>query len=179
MKSARLYNYKILSGEYGRCLSNSEGALPSSLIIEMRLLCMKIQSGQKARTHAKSYLPTKTDKFYFVVDWKAKYFHKFSYNSARNRTELSHTMCYLKLFSEMRTPVERVFDMQDGTTSERELWMTNRKERDSLWPAFLFTDKFYTYNTFARRIKKMVDNEVRLIGTVRPNFVDVCSTKLV
>ncbi len=43
----------------------------------------------------------------------------------------------------------------------------------------LFTDNYYTSNNFARSVFKMTDGEIRVIGTVRLNYVDAGSKNIV
>lgn len=68
----------------------------------------------KARSRAKSYLPSKPDKygirFYAVVGSKHVYLSSISDNGSGNHTNISQPQMYCRVFRELRTSYNQVFD---------------------------------------------------------------------
>ncbi|GMF45458.1 unnamed protein product [Phytophthora fragariaefolia] len=133
----------------------------------------------KARTAAKTFMPSKPDKygvrFYSVVGWKSLYTYAMWDNGSGNRTRASPAGRYVDVFPELRSALFR--------TLERPEIPIKRSEAGALWVAMwghltkqyaalnghrlLICDNFYTRHNLAKTILAFNDGEMKMIGTVR------------
>ena len=123
----------------------------------------------KARTRSKSYMPNKPSKY--AVRFYALVGHAFSYlfslfdNGSGNFEDAPAAMRYTENFRDLKTPLEKLHT--DLAKTE------DLKKASALWIAKLvFMDNFYSRHTFATNLKKLSDNDIKVIGTVRCNIVD-------
>jgi hypothetical protein len=139
----------------------------------------------KARSHAKTYLPIKPDKygirFYTVGSHRYCYISSFFDNRAGNQTGISGPTEYHRLFWELRTPYYKVLKGHESIKdSPSALWIlmmghqTKLLRQNPKRKRIFFCDNFYTRHTLAAILNKFTDEESRLIGTVK--FTNVDST---
>ncbi len=133
----------------------------------------------KARTKAKSYLPTKPDKYavriYCVVEWRTLYLHSFFDNGSGNSTNTTIVRRFVDIFPELRTPINKFCSLNDGTATSLWLSMILKQHQSIESPSgkrVFVMDNFYTRHIMAQKLLEMTNGEVRVIGTVRMNFVD-------
>ncbi|KAE9001595.1 hypothetical protein PF005_g13587 [Phytophthora fragariae] len=85
----------------------------------------------KARSAAKTYLPSKPDKygvrFYAAVGWESLYAYSVWDNGSDNRTRFSPADRYVNIFHALRTPLFRTVDRGDI--------LIDRKDPSALWVA--------------------------------------------
>lgn len=84
---------------------------------------------------------------------------------------------YSDIFPELRTPVARVFGLTGGKLTAKTLWAAMAAQQTLKLASesgrrLLFTDNFYNSNEFARGLMSLSDNEIRVVGTMRLNYVD-------
>ncbi|GMF49486.1 unnamed protein product [Phytophthora fragariaefolia] len=133
----------------------------------------------KARSSAKTYMPSKPDKygvrFYSVVGWKSLYTYSVWDNGSGNRIRATAAERYVDVFPALRTAMFR--------TLERDEIPTKRKDASALWVAMcghltkthpdpnqhrlLVCDNFYTRHNFAKTVMEFTDGEMKMLGTVR------------
>ncbi|RLN74357.1 hypothetical protein BBJ28_00008624 [Nothophytophthora sp. Chile5] len=138
----------------------------------------------KARTGAKSYLPSKPDKygirFYAIVGWTSLYVHSLWDNGSGNSSPTSASQRYCELYPSMRTPLRRTLAHPevDITSSEaKALWLAmmghqTLQLQDPNGRRLIVSDNYYTRHILARALLVLTDGEVRTIGTCRMNYVD-------
>ncbi|ETP37147.1 hypothetical protein F442_15026 [Phytophthora nicotianae P10297] len=77
----------------------------------------------KARTRAKSFLPSKPDKygvrFYAVVGWSSLYVHSVWNNSSGNRKPSTPAERFTSLFPTLRSPLRNTLDAEDRSRLTR------------------------------------------------------------
>jgi hypothetical protein len=145
----------------------------------------------KARCSAISYLPSKPDKyairFYAIVCWLTLYLHTFEHNGTGVNLNEKAVDLYLKRFPMLRQAYARVF-LNDGGVAKRfgvdklsstALWTLMIQLQETLSRAnedhkrIIICDNFYTRHSFASVLKTITDGRVRIIGTVRGNFLGI------
>ena len=137
----------------------------------------------KARTLAKSYLPSKPDKyairFYAVVGNDGPYLSSIMDNRKGNTTNESGPENYCKVFRNMNGPYKKLsrenssIDPNSATSTWvlQKAHLTKMHPDPSGWQVF-FTDNFYTRHNLAKELKLLTDNEAWLIDTVKFTNVD-------
>jgi hypothetical protein len=135
----------------------------------------------KARTTAKTYMKSKPTKFgirfYSVVGWIYAYMHSLWDCGTGNHTNEPAPHRFCQIFQDMRRLYE---SFVDGTlvekTSPSALWsllMSHQVKRSQdQEKRVMFMDNFYTRHNLACQLKRLTDNKVFVIGTVRFNNVD-------
>lgn len=142
----------------------------------------------KARSKCICFIPSKPDKyavrFYAVVDWKYLYIHTFEHNGTGVSLEMKAVDRYLKRFPKLRTPYRNVF----GPNGIAKRYGIDKLSSTALWTLMLamqehlrrangehkrviFCDNYYTRHSFASALKIISDGKIRMIGTVRGNFI--------
>ena len=143
----------------------------------------------KARTRSRTYMPNKPSKygirFYSLVSHTFSYLFSFFDNGSGNLADVPAALRYTELFCELKTPLEKTFaDL--GTTDDLKtasaLWTAQIGHMTQKLPScdllsklncrYVFMNNFYTRHKLARTISKFSDNDVKVIGTVRGNFID-------
>ena len=136
----------------------------------------------KARTSARSYMKSKPVRFgirfYTVVAWQLPYLHTLWDNGRGNRTGASPPVAYCSMFRGMRGPYERTVTgelVQKDSPSA--LWCLQIGYQTLMHPCqnqgrLVVMDNFYTRHVLAEQLKRLTDNEFRVIGTVRFNNID-------
>ncbi len=147
----------------------------------------------KARTKASSYMPSKPDKyairFYSLVGHRYLYLFSMFDNNRGNSTGLNLVDRYAFIHRELRHVVASKFKDKCNTKPGD----INRESASALWTTQLghmcmkkpmsdvnirdksrriFTDNFYTRHALGQKMKEISNNELKLCGTVRLNFVD-------
>ena len=143
----------------------------------------------KAKSRAKSYMPSKPDKyavrFYTSVGWKSLYVHSIWDSGSGNSTEISSAINYTRLFPLLETPMNIAvsrsnINMNDATA----LWaaMLSHQTKSYQSPTehrVVVCDNFYTRHSFAKLLKLLTDGEIRILGTMRFNYVDKWSKSII
>ncbi|OWZ21004.1 hypothetical protein PHMEG_0004525 [Phytophthora megakarya] len=116
----------------------------------------------KARSAARTYLPSKPDKygvrFYAVVGWESLYGYSVWDNGCGNRTRTTPAERYVGVFPELRTALFR--------TLERAEIPITRKDASALWVAMCgHLTKIHAAPT-RHRLLAFTDGEIRMLGTV-------------
>uniref|UniRef100_H3H696 PiggyBac transposable element-derived protein domain-containing protein n=1 Tax=Phytophthora ramorum TaxID=164328 RepID=H3H696_PHYRM len=124
----------------------------------------------KARSSAKTFLPSKPDKygvrFYVVVGWESLCAYSVWDNGSGNRTRTTPAERYVGVFPALRTPFFRTLDLGDIPIS--------RKDPSALWVAMcghltkqnpaqdghrrLVCDNFYTRHNLAKTLMAITDD---------------------
>ncbi|KAE9041166.1 hypothetical protein PR003_g12877 [Phytophthora rubi] len=133
----------------------------------------------KARSAAKTYLPSKPDKygvcFYAVVGWESLYAYSVWDNGSGNRTRSSPAERYVNIFPALRTSLFRTVDLGDIPIDRKDpsaLWVAMCGHLTKRHPApdghrLLVCDNFYTRHNLAKTLMVFTDGEMRMLGTVR------------
>jgi Transposase IS4 len=136
----------------------------------------------KARTKAKTYMPSKPIKFgicfYAVVGWKHAYLHSLWENRSENTTNETAAAAYCSTFPCM----QQVFNQHMNRNlvdpaSATALWclqlaQLTRPSCTSDDKRVVFMDNFYTRHKFAKEVKLLSLNTVHVVGAMRINYVD-------
>ena len=142
----------------------------------------------KARCVAATYLPTKPDKYairlYCNVEWSTTYLQSFFDNGAGNKG-LPPSDRYLSEFPTLRTAFNKCMEQLNlddslGDISEKSasaLWILMMGHSHNMASAqkgqrLVVTDNFYTRHHLANALLQFTDGDVRILGTVRMNYVD-------
>ena len=140
----------------------------------------------KARTKAKIYLPPKPDKyairFYCVVDWKHCYLHSVFDNGSGNSEPDSSAERYLNIFPEMRRPIHRFCATRMSSASTLWTAMVAHQSKALNSPSkkrICYMDNFYTRQDMSSSIHQVTDGEMKVIGTVRRNYIDAVNKPFV
>ena len=139
----------------------------------------------KARTTARSYIPSKPDKYavrmYALVGSKNTYISSIVDNRSGNTSGESGAEAFCRVHREMRTPYNRVlgnctFIEKNSPTAMWILQMAHQTKtyQDPSGSRVFFMDNFYTRHTLAQGLKQMTDGEAKIIGTVK--FTNIDST---
>ena len=142
----------------------------------------------KARSTASSYIPNKPDKydirFYSVVGSRNTYISSLVDNRPRNKTRLSGPEEFCRLFRDMRAPYNRVLTdlFIVDKNSPFAIWILQmshqtKLHKDPSGKRIFFTDNFYTRHVLAKELKRMTDNEARMIGIIKFTNVDATNRK--
>lgn len=138
----------------------------------------------KARTRAKSFIPSKPDKyairFYAVVAWSSLYIHSIWDNGSGNLSKIAPCDRYTKVFPGLATPLARTFANPDSTVAAKSasaLWIAMMGHQAASMPSptghrLLITDNFYTRHALAKTLFLFTDGETRMLGTMRETNVD-------
>ena len=137
----------------------------------------------KARTLAKSYMPSKPDKyavrFYAVVGNTGPYLSALQDNRKGNSTGESGPDSYVRVHREMNG-VQKKISRENSpidSSSATATWVLmmshlTKTNPDPSGRRIFFTDNFYTRHALASELKTVTDGEARLIGTVKFSNVD-------
>lgn len=134
----------------------------------------------KARTRAKSYIPSKPDKFgirfYTVVEWRSLYVLSVWDNGRGNLSQKSEVDRFLEVFPEMRAHARQV-SCTGSNCSARALWavmiaLQSKRIRAENGRRIVFCDNYYTSVDLGVRILRMTDGETRMCGTIRLSYLD-------
>ncbi|KAJ8576257.1 hypothetical protein ON010_g2954 [Phytophthora cinnamomi] len=132
-----------------------------------------------ARSAAKTYMPSKTDKyglrFYAVVGWESLYAYSVRDNDSGDRTRTAPAERYVAVFPALRTPL--------FSTIERADIPIKRKDASALWVAMcghltkafaaskrhrlLVCDNVYTRHNLTKTLTVFTDGEMGMLGTVQ------------
>ena len=139
----------------------------------------------KARTKARSYIPSKPDpygiRFYALCVWKYGYLFNFFDNNSGNTTGISQPLRYTDMFRNLRTPYERFFTENRECGIDKDsasaLWMLQlghctKVLKDPCGKRWFFTDNFYTRHLLANGLNTFTNGEGKLIGTIKFNTVN-------
>ncbi len=137
----------------------------------------------KACTRAKTYLPSKPDKyairFYAVIGHKYVYLSSMFDNRAGNKTGVLGVQDYCRLFHSLRMPYYKVTaDQESLTDTPSALWMCMMGHQTASLKApngrnrNVFCDNFYTRHSLAAALGKFTDGEAKIVGTVKFTNLD-------
>ena len=140
----------------------------------------------KAMTRAKTYIKNKPVKFgirfYAVVGWHHHYLYSLWDNGSGNRIKTTPASKYCQLFPTLRSIYQQKFVLNEKSPIPAEkpsaLWclqlahMHHKFELPQDKKRIVFMDNFYTRHVLGKQIKSLTNDEIRIIGTVRMNFVD-------
>ncbi|POM68374.1 Hypothetical protein PHPALM_15472 [Phytophthora palmivora] len=133
----------------------------------------------KARSSARTYLPSKPDKygvrFYAVVGWKSLYAYSIWDNGSGNRTRATPAERYIGVFPALRTALFRTLERSDVAIKRKDasaLWVAMSGHLTKIHAApnchrLLVCDIFYTRHNLAKTLLAFTDGEMRMLGTVR------------
>ena len=141
----------------------------------------------KAKTRAKTYLPSKPDKyairFYAINCWKSLYLQNFFDNGAGHKGNQTCSDRYVQSFPKLRTLFHNSVDTVstdntiEGMEKTKQTWLWSLQmshislEHESPHKKRLVvTDNYYTRPTLSRVVRKMTDGEIRTIGTLRLSY---------
>ena len=118
----------------------------------------------KARTKARSYIPTKPDKYavrmYCVVGTQNSYCPSIVNNSPGYTTSISPAKDYCHFCRKLWTPFNRVFNNQQDVdkNSPSALWVLMMVHQTKTWPdpsgKWIFSHGEYLYETHSRNLPK-------------------------
>ncbi len=118
-------------------------------------------------------MPSKPDKYgvrcYCVVEWKTLYLHTLFNVGSGNSSLLNSVQRYLRIFPDMRTPVNRFTATTENKGATRALWANmiaqqSKKLQSPTTRRLFFVDNFYTSIALA-------EGEIKIIGTARLNYL--------
>ena len=139
----------------------------------------------KGRTRAKTYMKNKPVKFgirfYAVVGWKYTYLHSLWDNGRGNKLKFSPASRYCSVFQDMRQSFD-TFITNDPEEiilpdSASALWSLQISKMHQVLKSpsgkrVVFMDNYYTRHPFARKIKHLTNDEIKVIGTIKLNSLD-------
>ena len=134
----------------------------------------------KGRTRAKSYIPSKPDKFairfYASCDLDTAYVFNFFDNGRGNRSTLKPGARFCKLFPEVRTIYNQHIDNKCPPATA--LWvcqlllMTKRFRLPEGKKRLIVLDSYYTSHVLGSTLSKVTDNTTKILGTVKLSMID-------
>ena len=148
----------------------------------------------RAKCRAKSYIPSKPDKYairlYAMNCWNSLYLQNFFDNGAGNSGSLNCSERYVQLFPKLRTLFLnhiKKFEqdsMIHGMERNKQSWLwslqmapVTQQHRSGERRRLVVTDNYYTRPGLARAVNSMSDGEIRMIGTCRTTFVGAPNRK--
>ncbi|KAE8899747.1 hypothetical protein PF007_g16673 [Phytophthora fragariae] len=133
----------------------------------------------KARSSAKTFMPSKPDKygvrFYGVFDWQSLYAYSVWDNGSGNRTRTVPVERYVDVFPALRTAIFRTLERDDIPVKRKDasaVWVAMCGHITKTFPAsssrrLLVCDNFYTRHNLAKTLLAFTDGEMKMLGTVR------------
>jgi hypothetical protein len=138
----------------------------------------------KARTSAKSYIPTKPDKYtlhwYTQVCWRSLYTQSFWDNGSGNQTLTNPANNFCAIFPKMAHPLSRTLkdhpELKQSLASA--LWATILTHLQLKAPStrgayhLIVMSNYYTRHSLVQAISTMSNKSIRILGTMQFNSVD-------
>ena len=139
----------------------------------------------KGRTKAKTYMKNKPVKFgirfYALAGWKHTYLHSLWDNGRGNKLKFSPASRYCSVFQDMRQSFD-TFITNDPEEiilpdSASALWSLQISKMHQVLKSpsgkrVVFMDNYYTRHPFARKIKHLTNDEIKVIGTIKLNSLN-------
>lgn len=128
-------------------------------------------------------MPLKPDKFairfYAVVGWESLYVHSFWDNGSGNTMPTTAAQRYTHLFPSLRHPLHVTLNRPDIPVDPKAaaaLWVAMIAHQTKLHQSttgrrLVVSDNVYTRHALARAVFEMTDGDVRMLGTVRQDWV--------
>ena len=117
-------------------------------------------------------------RFYALAGWKHTYLHSLWDNGRGNKLKFSPASRYCSVFQDMRQSFDTFItnDPEEIILPDlaSALWSLQISKMHQVLksPSGVFMDNYYTRHPFARKIKHLTNDEIKVIGTIKLNSLD-------